>query len=143
MPELLGKVRNITCSDRYWDCENSDYFTACLCQAQLNFNNGAIAEITYGKGNIFWHSHRTLEIYGEQGQIIFEGEKGTLIVGDVEQKIPVVPRRGLFARDTTMVLDYLFEGQPLYLQPQASLYALRVANAARKSSLTNKIVYLD
>jgi biliverdin reductase len=143
LTDLLGPVKNITCSDRYWNCNDSDYFTACLCQAQLNFNNGAIAEITYGKGDTFWHSHRTLEIYGEQGQIIFKGEKGTLIVGDNEQKISVVPRRGLFARDTTMVLDYLFDEQPLYLQPQASLYALRVANAARESSLTNKIVHLD
>ncbi len=48
----------------------------------------------------------------------------------------------MFAQDTAMVLDYLFEQQPLYIQPQASLYALLVANAARESSLTKKAVYL-
>ena len=142
LTDLFGKVNSVTCSDRYWDAE-SDYFTACWCQAGLNFDNGAIAEIIYGKGNVFWRSHRTLEIYGEQGLISFEGEKGTLIVGEHEQQIPVASRRGLFAKDTAMVLDYLCDRQPLYIQPQASLNALQVANAAKESSITRKVVYLD
>ncbi len=41
-----------------------------------------------------------------------------------------------------MVLDYLFDGQPLYIQPEASLYALTIANAAQESAALNETVYL-
>ncbi|MGF1591017.1 MAG: Gfo/Idh/MocA family protein [Pleurocapsa sp.] len=140
LTDLFGKVESVSCCNRYWNLADSDYFTACFCDAQLNFDNGVKADVVYGKGDIFWESDRTLEIYGEQGKILFKGEKGTLILEQGEQEIPVAPRRGLFAQDTTMVLDYLYEQQPLYIQPQASLYALRVANAARESSLTKKVV---
>jgi biliverdin reductase len=145
LTDLFGTVEKVTCNNRYWNLPNSDsaYFTACFCQAQLNFHNGVTADITYGKGDIFWQSDRTMSIYGEAGKIIFVGEKGTLINGENEQDIPVTPRRGLFAQDTAMVLDYLLAQQPLYLQPQASLYALQVANAACKSSNTNQTIYLD
>ena len=145
LTDLFGTVEKVTCNNRYWNLPNSDsaYFTACFCQAQLNFHNGVTADITYGKGDIFWQSDRTMSIYGEAGKIIFVGEKGTLINGENEQDIPVTPRRGLFAQDTAMVLDYLLAQKPLYLQPQASLYALQVANAARESSNTNQTIYLD
>ena len=142
LTDLFGRVKSVTCSDRYWDSNDSDYFTACLCQAHLNFDNGVMAEVTYGKGDVFWRSHRTLEIYGERGKIFFEGEKG-IMVKENEEEIPVASRRGLFARDTAMVLDYLLQGKPLYIQPQASLYALQVANAARESAMTGKVIYLD
>jgi biliverdin reductase len=33
-----------------------------------------------------------------------------------------------------MVLDYLVEGKPLYVSAAASLYALKVADAARQSA---------
>ncbi|MEM8674944.1 MAG: Gfo/Idh/MocA family oxidoreductase [Cyanobacteria bacterium P01_G01_bin.67] len=143
LTDLFGKVQNVTCDNRYWHAADSDYFTACFCNAQLNFRNGVTARITYGKGDIFWSSDRIFEIYGEQGKIQFQGQKGTLILEGTEQEIPVTPRRGLFAQDTKMVLNHLFEQQPLYIQPQASLYALQVANAARESALTGKIVDLD
>lgn len=142
LTDLFGEVESVTCHNRYWDVAESDYFRACFCNAQLNFSNGITARITYGKGDIFWRSDRTLEVYGERGKIIFEGQQGTLIL-EQEQEIPVVSRRGLFAQDTTMVLDYLCDNKPLYIQPQASLYALQVANAARKSSLLNKTIFLD
>jgi len=159
LTDLFGKVDQVTCHNRYWDLSGSttrlgkvgetdslsrsDYFTACFCNAQLNFRSGITAEVSYGKGDVFYRSHRTLEIYGEQGKIIFEGQKGTLILPESEQEIPVTPRRGLFAQDTAMVLDYLFYQKPLYIQPQASLYALQVANAAEESSLTGKVIYFD
>lgn len=145
LTDLFGTVEKVSCDNRYWNLPNSDsaYFTACFCQAQLNFHNGITADITYGKGDIFWQSDRTLEIYGEAGKIRFKGEKGTLINAENEQDIPVTPRRGLFAQDTAMVLDYLLAQKPLYLQPQASLYALKVANAARESSSTKQTIYLD
>ena len=142
LTDLFGRVASLTCHDRYWNLADSDYFTACFCQAQLNFHNGITADITYGKGDVFYQSDRTLEIWGTKGKIIFKGQQGTLIQQGKEQKIPVTPRRGLFAQDTTMVLDYLGDRQPLYIQPQASLYALQVANAAQESAATGKIIYL-
>lgn len=143
LTDLFGKVKTVSCRDRYWDVAGSDYFTACFCNAQLNFQNGITAEITYGKGDTFYQSDRTLEIYGEKGKILFKGEQGTLISPAGEQEIPVTPRRGLFAQDTAMVLDYLYNQQPLYIEPSASLYALQVANAAQESAATAQVVALN
>ncbi len=143
LTDLFGKVESVNCHNRYWDTADSDYFTACMCHATLHFSNGIMGELTYGKGDIFHKSDRTLEIYGEAGTIVFKGERGKLIQNKQETEIAVTSRRGLFAKDTTMVLDCLFEGKPLYIQPEASLYALRVANAALNSSLTAKTVRLD
>ena len=141
LSDLFGEVASVYCRDRYWDVPDSDYFTACFCQAQLNFQNGITADVTYGKGDVFEQSDRTFEIFGEEGKIVFQGQKGKLIKAG-QQEIPVTPRKGLFARDTALVMDYLQNQQPLYIQPQASLYALQVANAARESALTGKVVYL-
>ncbi|MEL6437662.1 MAG: Gfo/Idh/MocA family oxidoreductase [Cyanobacteria bacterium J06621_8] len=143
LTDLFGKVTSVICDNRYWDGINPDYFNACLCNAQLKFNSGVTAQISYGKGDIFWESHRIFEVYGEQGKISFQGQQGTVILKDTEEAIPITPRRGLFAQDTKMVLDYLFEQQPLYIQPQASLHALRVAIAAEESARTGKIIELE
>lgn len=134
LTDLFGEVDRVFCQNRYWDLEGTDYFTACLCNAQLNFTNGIVADITYGKGDIFWWGHRTFEIHGDRGTLLFEGEKGTLIKGKEKTPIPVTSRRGLFAKDTTMVLNYLFDNKGLYVQPSASLYATKVADAAFKSA---------
>jgi len=50
--------------------------------------------------------------------------------------IAIGSRRGLFAKDTAMVLDHLIIGTPLYVTPEASLYTLKVADAASKSTAT-------
>jgi biliverdin reductase len=113
-----------------------------LCEAQLLFKNGLIAEVTYGKGEVFWQNERTFTIHGEAGSLIFEGETGQLINSEGSQALEVETRRGLFAKDTAMVLDYLFDRVPLYVTPQASLYALEVAYAAYQSSLSGKTVFL-
>ncbi len=42
-----------------------------------------------------------------------------------------------------MVLDYLVEGTPLYVSPTASYYALKVADAARQSAETGKVINLE
>ena len=42
-----------------------------------------------------------------------------------------------------MVLDHLFEQQPLYIRPQASLYALQVANAAEESARTGTLINMS
>ena len=43
-------------------------------------------------------------------------------------------RRGLFAKDTAMVLDHLTIGTSLYVTSEASLYSLKVADAAQQSA---------
>jgi biliverdin reductase len=71
---------------------------------------------------------------------MFDGDEGKLIKDDETTPIEVGGRRGLFAKDTGMVLDYLIEGTPLYVTPEASLYALKVADAARRSAETGQTV---
>ena len=142
LTNLFGNVDRVTCQNRDWNSPNSPYFTACLCQAKLEFSNDVVADITYGKGDVFWYGHRTFEIHGETGTLLFEGETGTLITATGKTKLEVPSRRGLFAKDTAMVLDCLLENKPLYLQPQDSLYALQVASAARKSANTGKTIDL-
>ncbi len=137
LTDLFGEVAEVSCKNRYWNVPDTDYFTACLCNAQLTFSNGIIADITYGKGDKFWYGHRTFEIHGDRGTLLFEGEKGTLIRDKERTPITVASRRGLFAKDTEMVLDHLTLGKSLYLKPSASLYALQVANMAEKASINN------
>lgn len=143
LTDLFGNVHTVTCTNRYWDIPDTDYFRACFCHAQLNFQSGAIAQVTYGKGDVFFNNQRTLEIYGEHGSMIFEGEQGTLIQSGSQTPIAVKPRRGLFALDTSMVLDYLFEQQPLYIDPKDSLYALAVANAAEDAAKLGDFVVVS
>ncbi len=143
LTDLFGEVETVTCHNRYWDIPNTDYFKSCLCNAQLRFCNGIIADITYGKGDVFWHGHRTFEIHGDQGTLIFEGQQGKLIRDKKTIDIPVVSRRGLFTKDTTMVLDYLTENKPLYVKSEASLYALQVAEKARQAAETGQVIQVD
>ncbi|NEQ22557.1 MAG: Gfo/Idh/MocA family oxidoreductase [Microcoleus sp. SIO2G3] len=130
--DLFGDVATVSCQSRFW--EASDYYRACLCTAQLRFTNNLIAEVTYGKGEVFWQGLRNFEVHGEQGTLVFEGDQGSLIRGEERTPIEVGGRRGLFGKDTGMVLDYLVEGIPLYVSAAASLYALKVADAARQSA---------
>ncbi|NET59290.1 MAG: Gfo/Idh/MocA family oxidoreductase [Symploca sp. SIO2E6] len=129
---LFGDVTSVSCQSRFWDL--ADYYSACLCTAQLRFSNSLIAEVTYGKGNRFWQALRNFEVHGEEGTLLFEGQQGTLIRGEERTPIAVAGKRGLFVQDTNMVLDHLTEGTPLYVSPAESLYALKVAEAARLSA---------
>jgi biliverdin reductase len=140
LTDLFGKVASVSCQSRFW--EDDDYYTACLCTAQLRFTNGIIAEVTYAKGEAFWQTLRNFEVHGEQGTLLFEGDEGSLIRGEERTPIEVGGRRGLFAKDTGMVLDYLVEGTPLYVSSAASCYALKVADAARQSAETGKVVLI-
>lgn len=142
LTDLFGAVAAVNCHNRYWGEKDGNYFSACLCNARLEFEEGLSAEVVYGKGDVFHQSDRLFEIYGEAGTIVFEGEKGKLIKDKHAVEIPVVSRRGLFAKDTQMVLDALLEGKELYIKPQASLYALKVAEAARQSAALRNKVYL-
>lgn len=49
-------------------------------------------------------------------------------------------RRGLFTKDTAMVLDHLTIGTPLYVTPAASLYRLKVADAAKQSAKPQQVM---
>jgi biliverdin reductase len=142
LTDLFGDVASVSCQSRFWEA-SSDYYTACLCSAQLRFTNGLIAEVTYGKGEAFWQGLRNFEVHGEQGTLVFEGDQGTLVRGEERTSIEVAGRRGLFVKDTDMVLDYLIEGTPLYVSATASYYALKVADAARQSAETGKAISLS
>lgn len=141
LTDLFGPVETVACQNRYdGDQVEADHYTACLCTAQLRFASGLLAEVTYGKGEFIWSAVRSMEIHGTQGGLIFEGDQGRLITPSGEHPIEVGSRRGLFAKDTQAVLDALTQGTPLYVTPEASLYSLRVADAARQSAETGQVV---
>ncbi len=148
--DLFGQVATVSCQTRYWSSEGGfsnqsefDTYTTCLCIAQLRFVSGLLAEVVYGKGEMLWQEERTLEIQGEKGAIIFEGEQGRLVQADQTIPLESGSRRGLFAKDTAIVLDHLLSGTPLYVSSEASLYTLRVADAARRSAETSQTVHLE
>ena len=137
--DLFGEVTSVNCQTQFWDTQ-PDFYKACLCNAQLRFANGVFAEAVYGKGETFSQSENVFTIYGEEGTLVFTPESGQLIQGDNRQTIEVGTRRGLFAKDMDMVLDCLLNGTPLYVNNASSLYALKVADAARRSSETRQNV---
>ncbi|MTJ13310.1 Gfo/Idh/MocA family oxidoreductase [Anabaena sp. UHCC 0187] len=139
--DLFGKVFTVNSHQRYWQTE-PDYYQTCLCSAQLCFDSGLLAQVIYGKGETLWQSERKLEVQGEKGEIILDGDTGTLVLAEETKLIEVGTRRGLFAKDTTMVLDYLFDGSPLYITPEQSLYTLKVADAARRAATTGLTIFL-
>jgi biliverdin reductase len=141
--DLFGPVVSVTCRSRFWDAPEAGYFRACFCNAQLQFQNGLIADTVYGKGEVFGQGDRSFVLHGDQGTLSFDGEQGQLIRGKEITDLEVGSRRGLFALDTQKVLDHLFNGSPLYVQPEASLYALQVAEAAYQSSKQSKTVFLE
>ncbi len=141
--DLFGEVASVSCQSRFWDAPEPGYFTSCLCDAQMEFSNGIIANTLYGKGEVFWQNNNTFEISGDQGTIILDSEQGLLIKGEEKTVIEVGARRGLFIKDTQLVLDYLFTGNPLYVHVNASLYALKVADAAYQSTMLGKTVNMS
>lgn len=138
LTHAFGPVERVQSQVHYWaegQRFNSDAYTGCLCMAQLCFESGLLADVTYGKGETLWQAARFLEVHGDQGALIFDRDQGTLIQADTTRSIEVGGRRGLFMKDTQMVLDHLTSPDtPLYVTPQESLYALRVADAARRSA---------
>jgi biliverdin reductase len=142
LTDLFGKVATVSCQNRYWGTD-SEFYQACLCTAQLRFTSGLVAHVTYGKGETLWQDERKFEVHGEKGGLIFDKDEGTLVNADSTTPIQVGSRRGLFAKDTGMVLDHLFEGKTLYVSPNASLYALKVADAARRSAETGETVVMS
>ncbi|MBP0018432.1 MAG: Gfo/Idh/MocA family oxidoreductase [Cyanobacteria bacterium SBLK] len=139
--DLFGSVQSVSGYSRFWQAEESNpYYTACLCKAQLCFANGLIADLVYGKGDRFWQSTRTFELHGSQGTLIFSPEGGELIRDRETTAIKIGSRRGLFARDTTLALDGLLTGKPLYISPESSYYALLVADTIRQSTESGQTI---
>jgi len=139
LTNLLGAVDSVT-SQLQYQPSSAGFFTQCRCVAQLRFQNGVVAEVLYAKGEETWRSQRWMEVEGDRGALMFDGDQGTFLSAEGESPIEVGTRRGLFAKDTTAVLDALLEGKPLYVTPQESLYALQVAAAAEESAHTGKTV---
>ena len=140
--DLFGDVKTVNCHSRFLN-EDAQYYQSCICTAQLCFENGLLAEIMYGKGKSLWQRERKFEVRGENGALIFDGARGILVQKGETISIELPGRKGLFTKDTNMVLDHLFEGAPLYVTPEQSLYALKVADAARKSAQTGLTVVVD
>lgn len=139
--DLFGEVASVNCHSQFWETQ-PDFYKACLCNAQLRFASGVFAEVVYGKGEFFWQSENIFTIYGEDGTLVFTPESGQLIQGEKRQTLPVGTRRGLFAKDTDLVLECLLKGTPLYVENTSSLYALKVAVAAERSSKTGQNIAL-
>ncbi|MCC5638883.1 Gfo/Idh/MocA family oxidoreductase [Nostoc sp. CHAB 5844] len=140
--DLFGKVLTVNCHQRYWAVE-SEYYQTCFCMSQLCFSSGLLAQVIYGKGETIWQPERKFEVHGEKGGLIFDGNTGYLIQSGETTPIDVGTRRGLFAKDTTMVLDHLFDGTPLYVTPEESLYTLKVADAAQRAAQTGLTIFLN
>ena len=136
--DLFGQVATVSAQSQFWDAPDPEYFTACLCTAQLRFTSGVMAELIYAKGDRFWKGERKFEVYGDRGTLIFDGDRGKLIREGQISEIPVGSRRGLFAQDTKMVLDSLTDGTPLYVTAKDSLYTLKVADAVRLAAETGQ-----
>lgn len=139
---VFGLVESVSCQNRYWNL-SGDRYTGCLCKAQLNFKNGVIADVVYGKGETIWTSERKLEVQGDRGALMFDGDQGAWINSDGANTIEVGARRGLFTKDTRAVFDHLIDGTPLYVQPEESLYTLKVAIAAQRSAEQRQTVIVD
>lgn len=141
LTDLFGTVATVSCQNRYWGTE-SEFYQACLCTAHLRFTSGVVAEVTYGKGETLWQDENKFEVHGEKGGLIFDKQAGILVQPEETTPIEVGPRRGLFAKDTGMVLDRLLVDKPLYITPAASLYALKVADAAKRSAESGQTIVM-
>jgi biliverdin reductase len=145
--DSFGSVERVYCQNHYQglktNLEELSRYTTCLCTAQLTFTSGLIAEVVYGKGEGIWDGVRRFEVWGEAGKITLDSEQGDLLTTEGRRPIAVGSRRGLFATDTKMVLDYLLDQTPLYCTPEASLYSLRVAAAAQESARTGQAVSVN
>ncbi|MGQ9870780.1 Gfo/Idh/MocA family protein [Leptodesmis sp.] len=144
--DLFGAVTHVTCQAQFWTPDSRSpisYYTSCLCTAHLHFQTGLLAEVTYGKGAALWEAERKFAMHGDQGALVMDADQGRLITAAGSQAIAVGGRRGLFARDTAMVIDHLLAGTPLYITPEASLYTLKVADATRRAAETRQTIAIE
>ncbi len=131
---VFGDVKSVSCRVNYQQSDDPAYYSTCQCSGQFLFKNGLLLDIVYGKGEAVWQPERKLEVHGDRGALIFDGDRGTHITPNGPIELSVPGRRGLFAKDTAAVLDHLIEGKPLYVTLEQSLYTLKVAEAAHRSA---------
>ncbi|MFM7545980.1 MAG: Gfo/Idh/MocA family protein [Synechococcales cyanobacterium] len=147
LTHTFGEVAEVNCTSHFWSpmgqSLQDSYYGTCLCSLQLQFASGIKADVLYGKGECLWQGDRRMEIHGTEGALLLNGDEGLLLNHGGQQPLRIEGRRGIFAKDTAMVLDYLYDGTPLYVQPQSSLYALQVAEAAHQSALTGQRVRVE
>jgi len=145
--DAFGAVDTVACQVRYADAHGGDdghtYYRTCWCTAQLGFANGVVADLTYGKGAAIWFEARQLAVQCQAGALRFEDNQGWRRDATGEQPVVLGSRRGAFAEDTRQVIDHLWEGRALYGSPEVSLYALQVADGARRAAATGAVVRLD
>jgi biliverdin reductase len=142
LTDLFGEVFTVNCHNRFWQVED-DYYQSCFCIAQLSFASGLLGQVIYAKGETLWEAERKFEIHGEKGGLIFNEEKGILVRAGEKIPLDVGSRKGLFAKDTSMVVDNLLDGTPLYVKAEESLYTLKVADAAKRSAETGLTIVVD
>ena len=142
LTDLFGTVERVSCQLRYDGPHLPTTFSSCVCSAQLAFTNGAIADLTYAKGEHLWRSRRTIEVHGSQGSIQLGEDRNIVIRDNGVRTVSVGSRRGLFYRDTRDVIQHLLEGGPLYADASDSLHSLEVALAAQTAAQTNQTVSL-
>ncbi|BAZ13618.1 homoserine dehydrogenase, NAD-binding protein [Calothrix sp. NIES-4071] len=142
LTDLFGKVVTVNCHQRFWQVEE-DYYQGCFCVAQLSFESGLLGQVIYGKGETLWQSERKFEIHGEHGGLIFNEDAGLMVRRSETVPIETSNRKGLFTKDTSMVLDHLLDGRALYVTPEQSLYTMKVADAALRSAQTGLTIVVD
>ncbi|NEO83428.1 MAG: Gfo/Idh/MocA family oxidoreductase [Spirulina sp. SIO3F2] len=141
--DLFGEVAQVSCQAQFADIPDTPYYRACLCSAQLRFRQGLIATITYGKGEWFSGSERSLIIHGDRGSLSFQGNQGILTQGEQQTPLTLGSRRGVFAKDLQYIVDHLKADAPLYTTAAASCFALEVAQAASDSARLGKTIQLS
>ncbi|MGB3615588.1 MAG: Gfo/Idh/MocA family oxidoreductase [Elainellaceae cyanobacterium] len=149
--DLFGEVKTVVCNLQMWSSDgdvvapdSAAVFGTVLCSAQLRFASGLLAEVVYGKGQALWDAQRRFEAQGSLGRLRVDREGGELQLDKETRHLAIGSRRGLFAQDTAMVLDALLQPtqSSLYVTAEQSLYALRVADAARRSAIAGQVISL-
>jgi biliverdin reductase len=72
----------------FWDTQ-ADLYKACLCNAQLRFAKGFIAEAVYGKEEVFGHSENIFTIYGAEETLVFTPKSAQSMQGENRRTIKV------------------------------------------------------
>lgn len=139
---VFGAVESVSCRVNYQQSDDPAYYSTCQCSGQFLFKNGLLLDVIYGKGEAVWVPERKLEVQGDRGALVFDGDRGSLITPNGPIELETSGRRGLFARDTAAVLDHLLEQKPLYVTLEESLYTLRVAEAAKRSAEIGQSIVL-
>ena len=141
LTNLFGSVKSVDCrSRRVWNEENKPFLRSIVSSSRLLFENGVLAELTYGKGEQLWVARRDVEIQGSLGALTFVRNDGLVTTSAGVEPIKVAPRKGLFVQDTEAVLAHLTEGDALYVDAVESVYALSVGEALRQASDTGRTV---